>query len=129
MVLHWRRNPGARSGLYMAINGTGALATGFTVVIVLLAKFREGAWITVLIIPLLILLMRAVHRHYQAFEAETHVSSVHLSHEPAPLAILPVANWNRASEAALQFACSLTPEVRVLHVENPDQTGQQTCDS
>ena len=117
MVIHWRRNPGRGAGLSMAINGIGALATGVTVVIVLVAKFSEGAWITVLMIPLLILLMRGVHRHYAFVNTQAQVTTLHFVKEAPPFAILPVSNWNRASEAAVQFACSMTPDVEVLHIE------------
>ncbi len=126
MVMHWHRNGGTRSKLYMTINGMGAVATGCTVVIVLVAKFLEGAWITVLLVPLLILLMLAVHRHYLRVRKDTELSTFTLavSHQP-PLAIVPISDWNRTSQAALQFACSLTREVQVLHVECPDEHGEK----
>jgi amino acid transporter len=127
MVAHWRRVGGRRAGLYLSVNLLGALATGITVIIVLVAKFTEGAWITVLAIPLVILLMHGVHRHYERTRTAMHVDTLHLDPLPPPLAIVPVAQWNRASEAALQFACSLTDEVRVLHVECPDEVNEQTC--
>ena len=128
MVMHWRRTGGSRSTLYMTINGVGAIATGCTVAIVLVAKFLEGAWITVLLVPLLILLMLAVHRHYQRVRKDTELSTFTLavSHEP-PLAIVPISRWNRTSQAALQFACSLTRDVQVLHVECPDEHGEEPC--
>ncbi len=84
---------------------------------VLVAKFPEGAWITVLMIPLLILLMVGVHRHYEFVNAQSHLDHLELAKETAPFAILPVSHWNRASQTALQFACSLTPDVQVLHIE------------
>src|SRR5580658_1741568 len=65
MVFHWRRVRGPHSGRYMFINGLGAFVTGLTVLVVLVAKFVDGAWITVLLIPALLLLMYTVHRHYR----------------------------------------------------------------
>ena len=128
MVNHWRRNPGRGSRLSMAINGIGALATGCTVVVVLVAKFSEGAWITVLMIPLLILLMRGVHRHYVFVDKQSQVKQLHLAKEPAPYAILPVSTWNRASETAVQFACSLTPDVEILHIDCAGEQGEGAAD-
>jgi hypothetical protein len=55
----------------MFVNGLGALATGLTVIIVLIAKFTEGAWITLLLIPGLILMMRLVKRHFDYVAGET----------------------------------------------------------
>ena len=123
MVMHWRRTGGARSGFYMFINGVGALATGCTVFIILIAKFVEGAWITVLAMPLLILLMRGVKRHYDFVATQSRVEQLHLTRQPAPFAVLPISSWNRPSLGALQFACSLTPDVQILHVRCPEQPG------
>ncbi len=129
MVMHWRRTGGEGSGLYIAINGVGAAATGCTVVIVLLAKFLEGAWITVLMVPLLIVLMYGVHRYYIRAERLMKIDGLQLRQQATPLAVVPVSAWNRASQEALQFACSLTPRVEVLHVECPEEHGEQTSAS
>ncbi len=123
MVAHWRRMGGQRSGLYLAVNGLGAVATGITVVVVLVAKFTEGAWITVLTVPVLMALMHGVRKHYDCVEAESKVYQLELRQEEAPFAILPMAHWNRASQAALQFACSLTQDVQVLHVDADGKAG------
>lgn len=128
MVMHWRRGRGPRSGLYMAVNGVGAVATGATVAIVLAAKFVDGAWITVLLVPLLILLMRAVNRHYRRVERQTRVREIDIVPMPPPVAVLPVATWNTASQAALQFACALTQDVYVLHVECPSEVNEETAE-
>ncbi len=118
MVAHWRRNKGKRSGLYMAINGVGAVATGCTVVVVLVAKFMAGAWITVLMVPLLILLMRGVHRHYKRVEQLIELDTLTLNPSTTPIAVLPVAHWNRPAQEALRFATSLTKDVQVVHVQS-----------
>ncbi len=126
MVMHWRRTEHNRSALYIAINGVGAFATGCTVIIVLVAKFTEGAWITVLMVPLLIVMMYAVHRYYRRAARLMRIDRLELRKEPDPLAVVPVSAWNRASQHALQFACSLSPDVEVLHVECPDEHGEET---
>jgi amino acid transporter len=120
MVLHWRKQGNATGR--MVINGIGAVATGMTTLIVLVAKFAEGAWVTALLVPALILVMRIVHRHYERVRAETS--------EPAPLAvqglrppriILPVDKWNRISEKGLRFALMMSSEVEVVHVDCGDE--------
>lgn len=122
MVLHWRKQGNATGR--MVINGIGAVATGMTTLIVLVAKFAEGAWVTALLVPALILVMRVVHRHYERVRAETS--------EPAPLAvqglrppriILPVDKWNRISEKGLRFALMMSSEVEVVHVDCGDEEG------
>src|ERR1019366_9173759 len=66
MVMHWKKEGPEHKGRgwHMFVNGTGAIATGITTVIVLVAKFTAGAWVTALLIPTLILLMVAIKQHY-----------------------------------------------------------------
>ncbi len=66
MVRHWQRKRGEGWRRKAAINGTGAVVTGLVTLIVVTAKFTEGAWIVVLLIPLLVALFYGVHRHYVA---------------------------------------------------------------
>jgi amino acid transporter len=76
MVMHWKKSGGQGARSSILVNGVGAVATGLTTCLVIVAKFTEGAWITVLAIPGLMLLMSSVHRHYQTIIRET------ASHEP-----------------------------------------------
>ncbi len=127
MVRHWKRTGGGKHAHFsMYLNGLGAVATGCTVVVVLVAKFIEGAWITVLMVPSLILFMRSVHKHYQRVADLTKLDTLDLHPAPATIAIVPISRWNRASQAALQYACSLTAEVEVVHVECADEAGKDT---
>jgi len=109
----------------MFVNGLGALATGITTLVVLVAKFAAGAWVTVLLIAVLILLMRSVKRHYVRVDKET---ALDLPIVPAdvnePVVVLPMDRWSRITEKALAFALSMSNDVRCLHVqtaEEPDE--------
>ena len=83
MVVHWRKNNG--SFHHLLINGIGAAATGVTVVVVVAAKFTQGAWIVVLLLPAAILLMVRVRRHYQLVTRETEAKgSLLRNQQPAP---------------------------------------------
>ncbi|HKW15977.1 MAG TPA: APC family permease [Terriglobales bacterium] len=117
MVLHWRKNRRRGSGASMLINGVGALATGLTTLVVVVAKFTDGAWITVLAIPALVVLMSAVHRHYERMRRETEcrgpASFVDIV---APVVVVPLQNWSKVGEKALRFAYTLSQELIVLHV-------------
>src|SRR5208283_835723 len=74
MVAHWRRIGGRHALGSMIVNGLGAVATGVTTVVVLLAKFTSGAWISVLLIGVMILLMLRVRNHYQEVALETRLA-------------------------------------------------------
>lgn len=118
MVMHWRRNqnPGWRSR--MVINGIGAVATAITVLVVLTAKFIEGAWVTALLIPLLILAMAMAHRHYMRTAKETaEPNPLRVDNLKPPVIIIPLGRWNRLSEKALRFALSTSPDIIALHVD------------
>ncbi len=128
MVAHWQREGGERKWLNIGINGVGAVATGITVVLVLMAKFAEGAWITVVLVPLLILLMQAVHRHYARVEKVTRVGELDLKPRGSLIAVVPVSRWDRPAEGAMRFAYALTEEVEVLHVDCSSEEGETGCE-
>lgn len=122
MVVHWRRNPGRGARTSMLINGIGGLATGLTTCIVVVAKFAEGAWITVLAIPLLILLMSYVHRHYETILRQTDCQRpANLKNIRPPIVVMPLLRWSKVGEKGLQFAYMLSREVVVLHIAIEDQ--------
>jgi amino acid transporter len=120
MVMHWKRK--GRANLRMCVNGLGALATGVTTLVVLVAKFVEGAWITALLIAMLILLMRAVKRHYVRVDKETYLDMPFVPSEVTePIVVIPMDRWSRVTEKALAFGLSISNDVRCLHV----QTGEE----
>lgn len=125
MVAHWRKQPSPGARRSMMVNGVGALATGLTVLIVIVAKFAEGAWITVLAIPSLLALMYAVNRHYRnIFRQLSEKTPLAIGERLAPLMVVPIINWSKLAKRALQFSMSLSPEVKVLHVaveDKPDE--------
>jgi hypothetical protein len=123
MVAHWRKQRERRHIGSMFINGLGALATAATVVVVILAKFVEGAWMVVLLVPALMAVMFAVRRHYDRDAVQTRgpqcISTKGLK---PPLVVVPVENWTKVSEKALRFALTLSRDVIALHIECGEQT-------
>jgi amino acid transporter len=118
MVGHWRRVGGEGATRSILINGLGAFATGITVIVVLVAKFVEGAWVTVLLIPGLLLFMGLVRRHYHFVSLEVRsVTPLELNDLTPPLVILPIQAWNRIVKKALRFALKISPHVRAVHVD------------
>lgn len=123
MVVHWKRHGQGHALHSMTLNGIGALATGLTTAVVLVAKFVEGAWITVLLIPLLILMMRAVQRHYARVGAEINaITPVRTENLREPVVVLPIDRWSLVSEKALRFAWTLSSEVHVVTVNCGEDT-------
>ncbi len=123
MVMHWKRVGGRGAARSMFFNGLGALATGITTVVVLVAKFVDGAWITVLLIPALILMMRSVDRHYSRVGQEINISTpVHTEDLSEPIVLLPLDRWSLVAERALRYAWTLSKEIQVLHVHFGEDT-------
>src|SRR5271155_3748213 len=92
MVMHWRKKRGPHWVKSALVNGLGGSVTAITVVVVLVAKFAEGAWITLIFIPLLIVFFRRVRRHYHAVLVATTTSEsvAPANHGQAPIVIVPV---------------------------------------
>jgi amino acid transporter len=117
MVAHWLRVKGPGYRRYIVVNGIGALATGATVLVVLVAKFIEGAWITALLIPTLLISMMAVKRYFDRVAEElqcTEPFNVEGLH--SPLIILPVQKWSRLTRKAVEVAYALSRDVEAVHV-------------
>ena len=119
MVMHWRKKRGPHWLKSAFVNGIGAFVTGVTVVVVLVAKFVQGAWITVLFIPLTIALFIAVRRHYHSVSVLTTckvpVQAASLSQPP--IVVVPIDRWSNVTRQGIEFAARLSPEVIALHVE------------
>jgi amino acid transporter len=119
MVAHWRRHNGPRTS--MVFNGLGAGATAATAIVVLIAKFVEGAWMVVLLIPALMLLMIAVRRHYDAVDREMAAGPLDMTHLRHPLVVVPIFQWSLISHKALQFAMTISDDVTAIYVESQQQ--------
>ena len=119
MVVHWHRNRGPHWLKSALVNGLGALVTGITVIVVLVAKFVEGAWITLLFIPLTIVLFTVVRRHYHAIKVlTTSKIPIHLPNpSQPPIAVIPIDRWSNITREGIQFALRLSPDILALHVD------------
>jgi amino acid transporter len=125
MVGHWRRNPGPGAVRSMIVNGLGAVTTGGTLVIVLLAKFTSGAWVSVLLIAGIMSTMLWVRGHYASVENETKlVTPLCLENLGPPIIVMPIQNWSSISERAMQFALSLSNEIHAVHVGTEEETNE-----
>ena len=123
MVVHWKRNRGPGAVRSMFLNDLGAVGTGITTIVVLVAKFVDGGWITVLLIPALIVMMRSVRRHYSKVAEEIDVTfPVQTENLAEPIVLLPIDHWNLVSEKAVRYAWTLSREIYVLHVRCGEAT-------
>ncbi len=119
MVLHWYKEHGKGWFRSFLLNLVGAAATFFVLILVITTKFLLGAWIVLVLMPLLILLFRSINRHYTRAADE-----LRLTDEDSPTAyqtteqvvIVPIADLNKSTVNALNYARTLSPRVVGVHV-------------
>lgn len=119
MVMHWWRGRGREKGgrRHLLVNGLGAAMTAIALAVIIAAKFLEGAWITLLAIPLLILLFKVIHGYYARVDRELwEPRPLELDKNDPPVVVIPTESWNRLTRKALRFAMLLSPGVIAVHL-------------
>ena len=123
MVVHWRRTREPAWRRRAVLNGIGAFATAAVAIVQVVTKFTSGAWIVVLIIPMIILLLRRIHRHYLHFDQEiayTGQSPLMFLHHTV---VVPVNGITKPAAGALVYATTISEDVRAVYVEvDPQKT-------
>ena len=121
MVVHWKRKGGAGAQTSLFVNGLGCAVTVIALAIVIVAKFVEGAWVTLLLIPASLLVFDRVKAHYLHVAQETHCPRpLDLKGLQPPVVVVPIKAWNTISERALQFALQLSPDVIAVHISTDE---------
>jgi amino acid transporter len=121
MAMHWtkalRQSGSSRVQIKRFVNGLGAVAIAIALGIIVIAKFVEGAWITILVIPLLFWLMQSIRHRFDTVRRELRYGPMHhLAHHQPPAVMLPMESWNAVAAKALHFAMSLTEDVLAVHL-------------
>jgi amino acid transporter len=122
MVSHWlrKRCPGWRRSLL--INLVGAVSTGLALLTIIVAKFTEGAWVVIGVIPVLLAIFHGVKHHYDKLARELNTdTSLDLSHIAEPVVILPIHNWNNLAAKALRVAYQISCDITVVHIAQPNE--------
>jgi hypothetical protein len=109
----------------MAINGLGAATTGVIVGIVAVSKFFGGAWLVMIMIPLLVGLMWAIRHHYRSIERAVRADDGVVRTARAPIVVVPLARIDRPALEALAFARSIAAEPLAVHVTNEPHTAEE----
>jgi amino acid transporter len=127
MVAHWLRNRGKSWRLKAFMNAAGAFATGITLAIVGVSKFFEGAWITILLIPIILIVFLKIWSHYQEVDRQLSFDEMSPSSPkpfPAARVIVPIAGINRGMVDAIAYAQSISKNVTAVYIELELGAGQ-----
>ena len=120
MVVHWKRQ--GRGGLGMIMNAIGAAATGLVLVIVSFTKFAHGAWVVMILLPVLVGLLAAIHRHYLGVSAEMDLGDEPPRLRPRAQAlsaqpiVLPARELNLVTWQAVEYARRFSSNVTAIHI-------------
>ena len=126
MVRHWYKTRGPRWQRSAIVNGIGGTTTGVVLIVVAITKFTHGAWIVITAIPLVVLLMARIHRHYE------HVNLDLLKDVTAPIEPLPLTMClllDRVDESvarALSYARWVSPRRLVAYAISDEPTRLQS---
>ncbi len=126
MVFHWIRLKEKGRFLKAAINAIGALVTAVTLVIISISKFTQGAWVSLLVIPILVYLFVLVRKHYARVATELSMHGLPPSLRPwsSPRVVIPISGVHRGMIDAVNFARSITENVTAVFVDvdpGPDE--------
>jgi hypothetical protein len=121
MVMHWRRHRGAHALHSLVLNAVGALATLVTLCIIAASKFTEGAWVTLVIIPGLVLLFWRVRQSHERISRERiDPLPLDVTNLAPPIVVVPLHRLDAVAHKALRLALTLSPEVRAVQVLTED---------
>jgi len=117
MVIHWRKLRSERWRTSAAVNGFGAIVTGIVLIVVATTKAFEGAWIVIVMIPMLVAIFEITRRHYDQVAAELTVQGW----QPEPVThhtvLVPIGGIQKAVVQALQYGRTLSDDVRAVYVD------------
>jgi amino acid transporter len=124
MVKHWLTSRPSGWGKSIVINSIGALTTAVVLVIIATTKFTHGAWVVLLLLPMLAFALQKIHRHYRLVAAQITMRESKLPQEPSQhTVLLPVSGLYKQVFSALQYARLLSQDVRAVYIElDPEAT-------
>ena len=107
---HWKKS--------IVINAVGAVATFIVLCVFVATKFIHGAWIVVVVVPLLVFMFRAIHRHYVGVAKQLSTEGLEELRPIRHTVIVPISGIHRGVVGALQYAKSISPErVQAVYVD------------
>lgn len=131
MFIRWRKHKGAHWHLKAAINGFGAFVTSIVVVIIAVTKFSQGAWIVVLLIPIIVFTIHKIKKHYLSVKIQLKIeadeyASIHIeAKEYENKVIVPIESVNKASIRAIRYANTISDKVTVFTIAIDEESAKE----
>ena len=131
MFKRWRRVKGKHWHYKASVNGFGALVTCIVVIIISISKFSEGAWIVVLLIPILVFLILKVKKHYTSVSIQLSMTKDELNEIDFDRdvyinrVIVPIESVNKTSVRAIRYAKTISDNVTAFNVSIDEESGNK----
>lgn len=122
MFMKWKREKNKNWHYKAMVNGIGAILTSIVVVIIAFAKFTEGSWIVILLIPIIVFAQNKVHNHYISMKEQLKLSEEDFERcefskqNYRNKIIVPIESINKASVRALRYANTICDNVVAFSV-------------
>ncbi len=122
MVMHWWNRRADNNALYsLVINLVGASSTFIAFAIIFCSKFLEGAWLTLLIIPVLVMMFQRERNYVEKISRKVHLTSpINVKQLKSPIAVLPISVLDRIAEKGIRLGLKISSEFYVVHVTTDD---------
>ena len=119
MVAHWIKERGPHWGVKAFFNGLGAAATALALVVIGASNFVRGAWIVIVLIPVMVLIFCRVYGHYQEVRKQLTLRGLPPTLKPMapPRIVLPISGVHRGVIEAVRYARSISDDVTAIYVE------------
>jgi amino acid transporter len=124
MVRHWQDRKGRGWRKKLGINLTGAVATGVATMVLAVTKFTHGAWMVIVLIPILIGMFKKIQWHYKMADWQLELTMYERPKNPPPnIVVMPIGTVNRAVVIAMDYVRQRAQDFRVVHVDvDPEET-------
>lgn len=117
MVGHWRRSREPHARRSLILNAAGAVVTASALLVIIVSKFTEGAWIVLVVLPPLMWLFISIRRYHERLHRETDKNTpLNVNQLRPPVVAVPIKRLDQPSQKALQLGLSLSDEVRVVQI-------------
>jgi len=123
MMMYWKKSREKRARTAFFVNGLGALTTALALATILVTKFIEGAWITVLLIGGLGALFLIIGRHYHRLRRKIEMEGkLRVGWSSPPIVVVPIGGWDRVSNRALLFSMQIARDIIAVNISNDEPT-------
>ncbi len=121
MVRHWLKKRGVKWQFKLAINGLGAVVTGIVTVVVAVTKFIHGAWVILILVPIMVLTFRTIHKHYLDVKAQLDFDNYIHKDALKHTVIIPAASLTNVVANTVDYALEISDDVRLVHISTDNE--------